>query len=359
MKRLFLSLLLVVTGMNVQAEDPPCPWQQDDPTDQVGASKTQTPEKALQAIRLVKTGEVFSLGHIYDEEKIDPPPFDRVFDLEIFPFDFPEEPSQSFNQGVLNAHIGQLATQFDALGHAGHDTLGFYNCITQSELEGGGPPPIKRLEKLGVENVRPFFTRAILLDFVNHSSAPKIVVGGRILIEDSYVISLADVEEVMHNQGIKEPGEGDVVLFYTGWDSLFGVDNDRHFNSPGPGIEVAIWLASKNVAIVGSDTQHLEAVIGGTSTELVAQPDIFGPEIGFVFNAVHLLLITQNGIHLLEWMRLGHLAEALLGDFHPKPTPAAQGFAKHRPSPYEFLFVFTPLPIKGLAGSPGNPLAVR
>ena len=359
MEKLLLIGLAAILGLAVQVAEANCPWLQNDPTDQIGASRTQTPQKVLKSIRLVKTGELFRLGHVYDETKIDPPPFGRVFDQAIFPFDFPEVPSQSFNEGVLNASIGQVATQFDALGHAGHDTLGYYNCIPQSELEGNGLPPIKRLEKLGVEHVNPFFTRAILLDFVNHSSAPKMVVGEKTLLVDSYVISLADVREVMRNQRVRRPGKGDVVLFYTGWDSLFGVDNDRHFNAPGPGIEVAQWLASRNVAMMGSDTQASEAVIDGTSTELVQDPDYFGPEIGFVSNAVHLILITQNGIHMMEWMRLEHLAEALLEDHDRKPSSASRGGLNRRSSPYEFLFVFTPLPIKGLAGSPASPLAIR
>jgi kynurenine formamidase len=272
-----------------------------------------------------------------------------VFELEVFPFSFPdqEDNSQAFNEGVINASIGQVGTQFDALAHAGHD-LGFYNCFSQSEL---GPNDSGELEKLGVENVRPFFTRAVLLDVVRHSDVPKMLVRGQQMVQDSYVITLDDVEQVLDNEGVEPPREGDVVIVYTGWDNLFGVDNDRYFNSPGVGIEVAGWLAEKRIAMLGSDTQASEALIDGLSAELAADPDALGAELGFIVNAVHFILITQNGIHLMELMRLGHLADAINRDFRLT--------SNDDPSPYEFLFAYSPIPIKGLSESPASPLAVR
>ena len=351
---LFLSLVLAACG--VRAGEPACPWLQDDPTDEVGATRSQTPEKALQAIRLVRSGETFRLGHEYDEVTLgDPPPFGRVFDLTVTPFSF-SELSQSFHTGVLTAHIGQLGTQFDALGHAGHDLLGFYNCWSQQEL---GPNDLGQLERLGVENVRPIVTRAVFLDFVAHSTAPKLTLpDGHVLVADSYVITRADVEEVLRNQKVAGPGEGDVVIVYTGWDHLFGVDNERHFDSPGVGIEVARWLAKRRIVMLGSDTQHSEAAVGGRSTELVADPDALGPGLGFIFNAVHFILLTQNGIHLMEWMRLEHLASALLADHRPRATRSRGAIGNGR-TPYEFLFTYSPLPITGVAGSPASPLAIR
>jgi kynurenine formamidase len=184
-------------------------------------------------------------------------------------------------------------------------------------------------------------------------------VNGQTLLVDSYVITLDDLEEVLRRQGVAKPGKGDVVLFYTGWDSLFGVDNERFFDSPGPGIEVADWLASRKIALVGADTQAVEALDGGISPELVDSPDLFGGEIGAVFNAVHFILLTENGIHLLEFMRLQPLAQALLDAFHDERDPSGRGSRQGHGSPYEFLFTYAPVPIKGLSGSPGQPLAVR
>ena len=54
--------------------------------------------------------------------------------------------------------------------------------------------------------------------------------------------------------------------------------------------------------------------------------------------AVHEEVTLKHGIFNLEWMRFGDL----LSD-----------------RAYEFLFVFTPLRLKGATGSPGRPLAIR
>lgn len=55
------------------------------------------------------------------------------------------------------------------------------------------------------------------------------------MLVDSYLIALGDVREVMQTQGVADPGVPDVVPFYTGWDSLFGLDNARFAFSCGPG----------------------------------------------------------------------------------------------------------------------------
>ena len=346
MKRLLFAFLIAWVGTAQAAEDG-CTWKQDDPNDQIGATRTQTPAKLLDSIKLIRTGEVYRLGHVYDEVTLGIPPFGRVFDTTVAGFSFPdeaEENSQSFYSGGVEASIGQIATQFDALSHAGHD-LGYYNCFTHEDI---GPDELGRVKILGVENVRPFFTRAILLDFVNHSDVPKVDFNGQQIVADSYTITVADVEAVLAAQGVDGPGEGDVVLFYTGWDALFGIDNERHFNSPGGGSEVATWLAERKIAMLGSDTQHTEAAVGGRSAELIDNPHLLGEEHGYIFNSLHFILITQNGIHLLEWMRLGELAAALKADMGSDPNP------------YEFVLVFSPLPIKGLAGAPGSSaIAIR
>ena len=353
---LVISTLIFALSFNVSAQgsDPACTWPQADPNDVVGASKTQTPEKVLEAIRLVKEGAVYRLAHDYDETNI-PLPFGRQFDVTVFTFELAPAPAQAFKFGIVSGEIGQLGTQFDAIGHAGH-TSGYYNCLSPEEV---GPDAEGRLQVLGVESVKPFFTRGVLLDFVKHSSAPKMIVNGQTMLVDSYLITLADLREVLERQGVGEPGEGDVVAFYTGWDSLFGIENERFAFSPGPGIEVAEWLASRKVALVGADTQAVEAIDGNVSVELVSDPLLLGEDIGPVFNALHFILITQNGIHLLENMRLSELAADLHAAFVTDRDPFGQGFVNGRGGPYEFLFTFAPVPITGLAGSPGQPLAIR
>lgn len=162
-----IAAATLLVGTTAWAAAPDCPFQSRfGKKDEIGASQTQNPAKVLEAIRLIDTGRVFPLAHVMDEVTI-PTPFGRVFDVEMFQFPFPPPDGQLFSVGVLTGHIGQLATQFDALSHAGHPDFGFFNCIPASDVE---PDEDGLLQKLGVETVKPFFTRAVLLDFVNHFS---------------------------------------------------------------------------------------------------------------------------------------------------------------------------------------------
>jgi len=81
MLRLSAALIFAFAGA-AHAADPGCTWQQDDPNDQVGASRTQTPAKALSSIQLVRTGEIHRLAHALDEVTLGTPPFGRVFAID-------------------------------------------------------------------------------------------------------------------------------------------------------------------------------------------------------------------------------------------------------------------------------------
>jgi kynurenine formamidase len=80
--------------------------------------------------------------------------------------------------------------------------------------------------------------------------------------------------------------KGDVVIFYTGWHKLLGVDNKRNGSvEPGLGVQGARYLANLGVAMVGSDTWGLEVVP-------------FENE-GQVFH-VHQILLAEFGVFILE-----------------------------------------------------------
>ena len=85
---------------------------------------------------------------------------------------------------------------------------------------------------------------------------------------------------------------------------------------PGIGQEVADWIIERKASLVGSD---FATDMAGTAV-------------------AHHELTRKNGIPNLEFMNF----ESLLPD-----------------AVYEFMFVFTPLRLKGATGSPGRPLAIR
>lgn len=282
------------------------------PDDQSGASNLMTPEKALEAITLMKTGTVVSLGRTYE-------PGMPLFGNRIFavrgtgglaggPL---ADNKVIWMDDFLSTEIGQVGTQFDGLAHIGigGDKPVFYNNTPADEIFGS-----YGVRKLGIEHVRPFFTRGIVIDMV--------ALKGRNM-EAGEEISLADVEAALEKQGTAAPGKGDVVLFHTGWGSLWMKDNAL-FNSgcPGIGLEVAQYLGEQGVAIVGADTWPIEVV-----------PN---PDSALAF-PVHQEMITKRGIFLHENIATERLAEAGV---------------------HEFAYIFSPMPTKGATGSPGAPLAV-
>lgn len=281
--------------------------------DQAGASNLMTPEKAKEAIALMKTGAVMSIGRTYEPEM---PLFGaRAFALRGTgglaggPLG---ENGVIWMDDFLATEIGQVGTQFDGLGHIGvADDEGrrFYNGTPAEEVVGS-----YGIRKLGIENVKPIFTRGIVLDIAALRDAP---------MEAGDEISVADLEAALERQGVAAPGSGDVVLIHTGWGRHWIKDNAT-FNSgcPGLGIEAAQWLIDKGVAVVGADTWPVEVV-----------PN---PDAGLAF-PVHQMFLAKNGIYIHENVATERLTE--------------EGVS-------EFAYIFSPMPVKGATGSAGAPLAV-
>jgi kynurenine formamidase len=123
----------------------------------------------------------------------------------------------------------QLGTHLDALSHLQMGGRG-YNGWTVADL--AGPDGAKHL---GIETAPQIVTRGWLVDV----SDAKLGPGG--------------VITPTHAAGI-DPEPGDAVLFHTGW-SAHWVDPDKYLEGePGPGLELAHWLADRKVALTGCDT---------------------------------------------------------------------------------------------------------
>ena len=84
-----------------------------------------------------------------------------------------------------------------------------------------------------------------------------------------------------------EPMPGDAVLFRTGWEKYWIVDNARYYaGCPGIGMEVARWLAAGRIGVTGSDTWPNEAI---------PNPD---PACAF---CVHTFLQARHGSPIATW----------------------------------------------------------
>jgi kynurenine formamidase len=306
-------LALAALGMTAGAVAAQDDWQNSKfgKDDQAGQSNLMTPDRVKSAMKLIKEGKVISLARTYSAEM---PLFGhRVFatrgtnGLAGGPLG---DNNVTWMDDVLTAEIGQVGTQFDGLGHIGvGDT--YYNGIKASEFL--APTGMK---KLGIEHVKPFFTRGILIDMVALKGRP---------LEGGEEISRQDIERALEAQGMDKDtiGEGDVVMFHTGWVRHWIKDNKTYNGSvPGIGIQAALYLAEKGVAVVGGDTWPVE---------VVPNPD---PKQVF---PVHQIFLPKNGIFIHENAATERLAEAKV---------------------YEFAYIFNPLAVKGGTGSPGNAMAV-
>lgn len=243
------------------------------PNDEIGAANLLTPELALAAAKLVKTGKVYRLGV---ETNSKTPAFGpRSWALAI------NQPGQvggiglghtktNYNDDIYMGYVG-TGTQLDGMGHIGVDNV-YYNCNKNSEfVQANG------LTKLGIEKVPAIVTRGVVLDMAAYY--------GKNPVPEGTAFNRKEIDEQARRQGV-EIRKGDVVLFYTGWLALVGKDDKRYISGePGVGKEGAEYLASKQVVAVGADTWGVEAIP-------------FEPGVG-VFE-IHQILIPKNGIYIME-----------------------------------------------------------
>ena len=231
-------------------------WGKDD---QAGASNYMTPAKVLDTVKLIKDGKVYRIGRIYESS-------------------MPKFGERAFTDQEMNSAYG--------------------------------------MKKLGIENVKPFFTRGHLFDV-------EAVKGA--MMEAGQEITIADLKAALQKQNMQEADikEGDAVFLNTGWGKLWMKNNDK-FNGgePGIGLEAAKWFIDKGIALTGADTW---------GTEVVPNPN---KDLAF---PVHAELIAKNGIFNHENLDF----TGLIAD-----------------GKYQFAYIFSPAPIRGATGSNGGPIAV-
>jgi kynurenine formamidase len=205
---------------------------------------------------------------------------------------------------TTSMHMG---THLDALCHvtAGEDCHGF------GGFNGVDDVGDKGVLANDVTEVPPIVARGVLLDVAAVLGVPKL--------PPEHAITASELEEARGRAGVGlRPG--DVVLVHTGhlrdWPAYeFGPE-------PGLSLEAALWLSRYEPFAVGCDNSAIEVMPSVIAER--AQP-------------VHVELIVERGIYLIEWVGLEELAAASVG---------------------EFLFICLPLKIKGATGSLVRPVAV-
>ncbi len=303
------SLALASTvAIGQQANWFPSKWG---PKDEIGSANYLTPERAVAAARLVKTGKVYELGiEVTPNTPAFPPRGCKLYIVQ------PGQhagatlgPTQlSYNDDILNCWVG-IGSQLDGIGHIGINNV-YYNGVHAKDFV-----DTTGLKKYGVEKIPPMVTRGVLLDMAAYFGVD--------VVKEGTAFNKAEIEGAAKKQGI-EIREGDVVLFHTGWLSLIDKDPKR-FGSvePGLGKGGAEYLVSKGIVAVGADTWGLE---------------VLPFEAGTGVFEVHQILLAKHGTYILENMQTAGLA---------------------KDKAYEFMFVLGHNKYKGAVQSMINPVAIR
>jgi kynurenine formamidase len=201
-------------------------------TSEIGALASIDEAKRLEALRLVRRGRVYDLGRVLDERA-------PVFPGRYFRQALVTTAHHANGEGVGENRVNwiteifsattQIGTHLDTLGHLQMGDRG-YGGLSVAEL--AAPSGLTRL---GAETVPQIVTRGLLVDV----SAEELGPGGVIGIE--------------HVGGL-EPRLGDAVFFHTGWGARWEDAETYLAGEPGPGLDLAEWLAERGVALTGCDT---------------------------------------------------------------------------------------------------------
>jgi kynurenine formamidase len=280
------------------------------------------PNAVLGALAIPRSGRVFSLDSQWWRGMPVHPVHPR-FDIVTYRSprgeqnqkdqDYLNPPQNQINYGFISemmiatTHAG---THIDALchvtcgeraewfgGHSSHDHLGDFGALNSDASE-----------------LPPIVARGVLLD------VPAAL--GVDHCPPSYAIGGTDLDAAVERQGT-EVRAGDVILVRTGqmkyWPDPEGM---AQAENAGVGMNGSEWLAERKPLAVGADTAAFECAPSGLEGD--PQP-------------VHVHLIQQRGIPIMEWINCEELAAE---------------------SVHEFLFVCLPLTVRGATGSMIRPIAI-
>jgi kynurenine formamidase len=209
---------------------------------------------------------------------------------------------------MISAH--GTSTHVDALCHMWRgDSI--YNGHSANRVRSYGAT------RCGIEKLQHMVTRGVFLDI------PAL--DGRAHLQAKEAVSIEQLQHALEKKNITLQA-GDAVLIRTGWTEVYNKDPDLYWSGePGLSSEAAAFLAAQDVALVGCDNSAICTL------------NQSGLSCDSLDDDVHMILLWQHGIYMLEMLDLQKLAAAKADCF---------------------LFMLAPLAIQGGTGSPVNPLAV-
>jgi kynurenine formamidase len=285
--------------------------------DQLGMLNHITAQKVARAARLVKQGVTYDLSHVLDEHVPAFPgrTFKQTLDTTAHVLNRrrPDAGTNGWGENNVNwilEHVeatSQMGTHLDGLNHL-QKSESCYNGYQFADIvEEWGT------NKLGIETVPQIVTRGILIDVAKLHGVERL--------EPGYAISIRDVEQALVVANLQLEA-GDAVFFHTGWSALWNKHEHYLAGEPGPGLELAHYLAEKGIALTGCDTWSY----GPVPAENPKQPFI-----------VPQTLNVDYGVFVVENLDTSSLA---------------------RDSIYEFMCIVTHAKVRGATGAWVAPLAL-
>jgi kynurenine formamidase len=266
------------------------------PNDETGATNRITPAVTKAAAAEIQSGQVISMAN----DLVDGIPLFGTRFTKTILTSFAVVPGAEYGKNKLSymedtylsqSHVG---THIDGMGHIGIQDC-YYNQVSMGKYV-----TQNYLKKLGIEKIKTFATRGVIIDLVKvFQQAGKLKTNPACqtpCLDGGTVITEADIQAglKMYNVTLRE---ADAVFLHTGWGDLFKQFPARNadYNKSEPGISksAAEWLADQKVVLVGADTWAVEVIPSEETTE--AFP-------------VHAILLTNNGIHIVENVRTDLIA---------------------------------------------------
>jgi kynurenine formamidase len=294
-----ITVVLVSSSLALAQSDcskivPVSPWG---PNDQTGATNRVTPAVTKAAAAEIQEGKVIPMSYVLTDGV---PLFGSRFTKSILTATT-LAPGGALGENQLTymedtwlsqSHVG---THLDGMGHIGRQDC-YYNQTPMGKFINQN-----FMTKLGLEHLKSFATRGVLLDMVKvYQAAGKLRSNPackKPCLDKGTVISRADLEAGlrMYNVTLRE---GDILAIHTGWGNLFEQFPAQNalYNSGEPGIgkEAAHWLVQQKIVAVGSDSWAVEVIPGEN------------PREAFI---VHNILLTDAGIHIIENVRTDLMAD--------------------------------------------------
>lgn len=312
-RSLVLMIALVCIGAHMQVAKHAAtksPWG---PADEIGTLNMMTEASRLEALKQVSSGKVYDLGvdlfvgmPTCCSDAFGDPSFQIWMTHVPARGDAPELLSHSSDAFSMSTHTG---THIDALSHFGLRGK-IWNQVSADDTLG-----VHGWSKSGADKYPPIVAQGVLIDVAASKKVRHLPA--------SYSITVKDLQQALQRQGtILSPG--DVILVRTGLMSLWPDGSKlRLFDQAGLSLEAAQWLAEEQKAmLLGADNLGLESFPSKNA-------DNFAP--------VHSYLLAEQGVSFIELLWLEELSKDKV---------------------YEFLFIASPLKMRGATGSPIRPLAI-